>query len=539
MTAPVFPSPASVDIRHNSGVAIPDFIVPDAGGDPAPRYVVSIFALPAGVTFTPGTRTLSFDEDVVKVGTYTIFIEAQNSDGIAFFRVQYTVQSSAAPHFADDVGASIEGLVGTAIADVLVPVALGSPAPVYSTVGSLPAGVTFTASNRTLSFNTRLIRAGTGTITIRAINTHGRDEWTVRYLFATSGVIPSFAVDTGTTISVPVGTVIADVAIPAAIGFPTPSYAAVGTLPAGVTFDTDERTLSFDETAVEISSGTITIRATNSEGSDDWTLAYAFTQRPPMFSAPSFAQRFHIREAADIPDVLVPEASGNPAYAAIGTLPTGITFNATPRTLSIGVVATGTHTVTIRATNTGGTAEWTYTLVVLPATAPLFMPNEGTLIEGAPGSSVADVLVPVPTGTPTPTFEVRGLPAGATWAAGTRTISFDADATRVGTGTITIRAINATGSDEWTVDYVFAAGVVPRFATDAGTAISTRAGVPVADVVVPEATGFPTPSYAAVGALPAGITFTPGSRTLSFDEALIQGGSGTITIRATNSEGGK
>ena len=48
-----------------------------------------------------------------------------------------------------------------------------------------------------------------------------------------------------------------------------------GSLPAGISFNTTTRVIGGTPTA--IGSGTITIRATNSEGNDDWTVAYATT----------------------------------------------------------------------------------------------------------------------------------------------------------------------------------------------------------------------------------------------------------------------
>ena len=68
------------------------------------------------------------------------------------------------------------------------------------------------------------------------------------------------------------GVAIAGITVPTATGNPTPTYAAVGALPAGITFDTATRVIAGTPTAV--GSGTITIRATNSEGDDDWTVAY-------------------------------------------------------------------------------------------------------------------------------------------------------------------------------------------------------------------------------------------------------------------------
>ena len=98
---------------------------------------------------------------------------------------------------------------------------------------------------------------------------------------------PSFADDTGDAIDGTVGTAIADITVPEAAGTPAPTYAAVGSLPAGVSFDPDTRIISFDEDAIEAGSGMITIRATNSEGMDDWTVAYSFAAGIPDANAPS------------------------------------------------------------------------------------------------------------------------------------------------------------------------------------------------------------------------------------------------------------
>ena len=83
---------------------------------------------------------------------------------------------------------------------------------------------------------------------------------------------PVFSDDTGDAQTWTVGTAITAVTVPEATGSPTPAYAVVGSLPAGLAFDTATRVLSGMPTGV--GSGTITIRATNSEGSDDWTVDY-------------------------------------------------------------------------------------------------------------------------------------------------------------------------------------------------------------------------------------------------------------------------
>ena len=89
---------------------------------------------------------------------------------------------------------------------------------------------------------------------------------------------PSFVDDTGVTQSWTINIAFTDVHVPVASGTPAPTYAVVGSPPAGVSFSTSSRVISGTPTAT--GSGTITIRATNSEGSDDWTVAYTTAVAP-------------------------------------------------------------------------------------------------------------------------------------------------------------------------------------------------------------------------------------------------------------------
>ena len=83
---------------------------------------------------------------------------------------------------------------------------------------------------------------------------------------------PVFSDDTGDAQTWTTNVAITPIAVPEAIGNPTPAYAVVGSLPAGINFNTSTRFIS--GTPTTIGSGTITIRASNSEGSDDWTIDY-------------------------------------------------------------------------------------------------------------------------------------------------------------------------------------------------------------------------------------------------------------------------
>ena len=181
--------------------------------------------------------------------------------------------TDTAPFFADETGDAQSWTVGSAITPITVPAATGHPTPTYSVFGSLPAGISFNTASRVISGTPTA--AGSGTITIEARNSEGFFDWTVAY--TTTAVpptltAPSFTDDTGNAQSWTQNTAITSLAVPAASGNPTPTYAAVGAIPAGIAFNTTTRVISGTPTAV--SSGTITIRATNSEGSDDWTVSY-------------------------------------------------------------------------------------------------------------------------------------------------------------------------------------------------------------------------------------------------------------------------
>ena len=83
---------------------------------------------------------------------------------------------------------------------------------------------------------------------------------------------PSFQGATGTPQIWTQNQAIVTVSIRPALGNPTPTYAVVGSLPAGLSFNTSGRRITGTPTAV--GTGTITVRASNSEGFDDWTVTY-------------------------------------------------------------------------------------------------------------------------------------------------------------------------------------------------------------------------------------------------------------------------
>ena len=193
--------------------------------------------------------------------------------------------------FSDNTGPAQSWTRGVRIAQVTVPAVAEGTRPVRYYVQAsrpLPTGLSFDASTRRI-FGTPTA-TGSGTIRIRATdaNEQGTDTWKFTYTIVAPPPPrrrPSFSDDTGDAQAWMERAAITPITVPAASGLPTPSYAAVGALPAGISFSTSTRVIS--GTPSTGGNGTITIRATNSQGSDDWTVDYAtaFVNRPPTITA--------------------------------------------------------------------------------------------------------------------------------------------------------------------------------------------------------------------------------------------------------------
>ena len=260
------------------GTAITAITVPEADGTPEPTYAVE-GVLPAGIAFDTATRVISGTPTATGFGTITI--RATNSAGDADWTVDYTTSAPAsapsrpaAPTLTVDSDTQITA-VGVAPNDG------GDTITSYDWRHRItsPLGAWVNRSNVTnlTQVFTGLEAARTYRFQFRATNSVGDSQYSPNANATTDATpttltAPAFADDTGDAQTWTMGTAIASIAVPTATGNPTPTYAAVGALPAGITFDTTTRVIAGTPTAV--GSGTITIRATNSEGNDDWTVAY-------------------------------------------------------------------------------------------------------------------------------------------------------------------------------------------------------------------------------------------------------------------------
>jgi large repetitive protein len=218
-----------------------------------------------------------------------------------------------------------------------------------------------------------------------------------------------------------------------------------------------------------------------------------------------------------------------PTFTETGSLPSGLTFNASTGTISgTPTGPAGSSTITITAHNGAGPdAVQTFTIIVNQPPA-ITSVNTTILTVGAAGTFTVTA-----TGFPAPTFSETGaLPSGVTLAAVTGILSGTPAASTGGTYPITIKAHNGAGADATqsftlTVDQVSAI-------TSANTTTFT---VNAAGTFTVLATGFPAPTLSETGALPSGVTFTPATGKLSGTPAAGTAGTYPITFTAHNGIG--
>ena len=273
-TAPRWIDTGGATRNWTANTAIPAFTVPAVDeGSPAPTYSAS--GLPSGLSFATSTRRISGTPS--STGSGTITITATNSAGSDTYTIPYTVVAAAvAPSWIDTGGAARNWTANTAIPAFTVPaVDEGSPAPTYSASG-LPSGLSFATSTRRISGTPS--STGSGTITITATNSAGSDTYTIPYTVVAAAVAPSWTDTGGAARNWTANTAIPAFTVPAVDeGSPAPTYSASG-LPAGISFNSTTRRIS--GTPDTVGSGTITITATNSVGSDTYAIPYTVAAAP-------------------------------------------------------------------------------------------------------------------------------------------------------------------------------------------------------------------------------------------------------------------
>ncbi len=321
-----------------------------AGGTASYSYALTSGVLPSGITLNPGTGVLS--GTTIQAGSFPVTVRATDSSTGA--GAPFSVQSSytlavAAPSISLAPSSVAGGTVAIGYSAAIS--ASGGAAPyTYSlTSGALPAGVTLNASTGALSGTPSA--AGTFSFTVRALDANsfsGSQAYSLAIAAAAVTLNPA-------TLPNPTAEAAYTATLTAAGGTAPYSFAMTGgALPTGLTLNSATGVLS--GTTNQSGSFTVSIRASDSSSGvgAPFSATVSYTLN---VGAPTISVTPGVMAAAKVNIAYSQQfaASGGIApYAftiAAGSLPAGLTLNATTGLLSGTPTAAGSFGFTVRATD--------------------------------------------------------------------------------------------------------------------------------------------------------------------------------------------
>ena len=433
----------------------------EATGTASITWSVSSGSLPSGLSLNSSTGAISGTPTTA--GSYTFSITAANSYGNSEAKTYTVVIESAAPSVTITTETIVSGYVGQYFSQTLVATSTQTGAFSWTvSSGSLPPGLTLTSyspTGYTTLYGTPTTR-GTYTFTLKASNAGG--STTKSYTMTVSEITNTPRITTMNLHSGMRGATYRGVLKASGTGAVTWTVDS-GSLPTGLSLNSTTGIISGTPSAA--GNYIFTIKASNTSGS---------TLRSFTISVMSSSGFEPTIETPSLPDAKVGEAYSEglsafgTSYAdwsiSSGSLPAGLTLDATTGVISGTPTSAGSYTFTAKATNTYGSATKSYTIKVAGSGSTGVKPTITTtsLTNGQANQSYS--FTPTATGTSPITWSASGLPSGLSVNSSTGVIS--GIPTTAGTYSITLTATNAYGSDSKTLTLtVSAAGVKPSIST--------------------------------------------------------------------------
>ncbi len=478
--------------------------------------------------------------------TYEFEVRAVNSVGNGASGSATAAPFDTAPAFDASLGDTLKlrYLAGDTIKPYVLPEASGGNGDLsYSLTGTLPGGLNFNSSTRTISGTVTDISAN-NTLTWVASdddpNTAATDQASISV-----NVVVVFT-DRAPSRPAPISNQFWTVGVPVSLVLPASSggngdlsYTLGGTLPAGLGVDLATRTISGTPTTVTAATElTWTVTDADTDEPESASRRFLVQVEPVAPDAPVGLSAYGYGTALVVswaplgePSVLRFEyrvREGQGAFGGWTAIPgsSATTTVATISSLALGVV----HTVEVRAVNRSGNgAAGSVSGTPVADTAPTFAttaPQAGVWLVGDP---VSLALPAVSGGNGPISFTwTPALPNGIAFDAATMTLSGTPTAAASGDWTLTVAdadaSVGATDEDTLSLNIRIESGSKPTFAAGAGIdPLALVVNTPMTAVVLPVATGGNgSISYRFDPALPAGLSFDAATSTLSGTPTVAQ-----------------
>ena len=530
---PRFDETVSEQVTFAEGQTIDPWVLPSASGGNGEVTYELVGELPEGLSYDSASRTISgtLDADATYTAEsegYTLTYQVTDQDGDSPAVLEFTIVVHGMPSFHAQVIDDQLYEAGNEVSLGLPEAVGGNNGLTYELEGELPAGLSFDGVARTISGTppTDVTYDESYAFTYQVEDVDG-DAMTLTFSIRVNG-IPSFVREEEDQLYT-AGEAVSLELPEAEGGNVARTYRLDGELPAGLSFDPGTRTISGTppEFAWYTFDGyTVTYRVADVDGEEPAPLVFTIrVDGIPRFDE-TVSEQVTFAEGQTIDPWVLPSASGGNGevtYELVGELPEGLSYDSASRTISGTLSADATYTaesegytLTYQVTDQDGDAPEALVFTIVVHGMPSFHAQviDDQLYEA--GNEVSLGLPEAVGGNNGLTYELEGeLPAGLSFDGAARTISGTppTDVTYDESYAFTYRVTDVDG-DTVTLTFSIRVNGIPSFVREEEDQLYT-AGEAVSLELHEAEGGNVARTYRLDGELPAGLSFDPGTRTIS------------------------
>jgi hypothetical protein len=444
----------------------------------------SATSLPAGLTLDSTTGVISGTPTTT--ANSTISLSATNAAGSSTASVRITISSSSLTVARISSSAAAAGTVGSAFSYTITTAKSSS----FFSAPGLPAGLTLNASTGKISGTPTA--SGTTEVNVTANSSSGSATAVVTIVIgATNPAVPIISSSAGMNAYVGDGFGYRILASNSPASNSPASYTATG-LPPGLALDPASGWI----TGVPTGSGTftVTLSATNGSGAGTARLKIIVATFP---TAPRISSSAAVSSLVGASFNYKLAATGSTFSYSIGSLPAGLSFNASTREITGVPAAAGSTALSVSASTSSGTASATISIVILPG--PLSRPliSSAAATTGYLDTEFSYAITAV---NPPANFGAANLPPGLAFDPGSGRIF--GRPTMTGNFTIPLTATNSFGTSNAVLSLTISGTPPPPVITGAGSV----GGIPGVTGISFTIIASNSPNQFTASGLPPGLT---------------------------------